>query len=112
MQKPDLLDHFIGEREQRWRHFKAERVGSFKINDQFELRRLLNWQVGGPRTTKNSAGISTGFPIIVGKISSLDNQIAGCCELPILIDRGHRMTQGQHGELLAPRVEECIGSDH
>jgi hypothetical protein len=36
-----LLDHLIGEREQRWRHVQAERLSGFKIDYQFELRRLF-----------------------------------------------------------------------
>jgi hypothetical protein len=39
-QRPGLLDHLVGEREQLVRHFKAERLRGLEVDHQFELRRL------------------------------------------------------------------------
>src|SRR5436305_14396291 len=41
-----LLDHFVGDGEQRRGHFKSERLGSSKIDDEIESRRLLDGDVG------------------------------------------------------------------
>ena len=42
-----LLDHLIGPLEQRRRDREAEGIGCLEIDDQLELRRLLDGQVGG-----------------------------------------------------------------
>ena len=41
-----LLDHLVGAVEQHWRHFEAERLGSFQVNHQFVFGRRLHRQVG------------------------------------------------------------------
>jgi hypothetical protein len=35
-----LLDHLVGDREQRRRHGKAEHTGALDVDDQFEFGRL------------------------------------------------------------------------
>jgi hypothetical protein len=37
-----LLDHLVGEREQRWRNCEAECPGRLQVDDQLELRRLFD----------------------------------------------------------------------
>ena len=37
-----LIDHLIGQREQRGRHGEAERIRGLAINDEFELCRQLD----------------------------------------------------------------------
>jgi len=45
LQKPDLLDHVLGAGKQRWRHFKAERLGGFEIDEQLDFCGLLDRQI-------------------------------------------------------------------
>jgi hypothetical protein len=40
-----LFDHLVGAGEQRRRHFEAERLRRFQIDDQLELRGLLDGQI-------------------------------------------------------------------
>jgi hypothetical protein len=43
-----LFDDLVRPPQHRRRDREAERLGGFEVDDQLELRRLLDWQVGGP----------------------------------------------------------------
>ena len=47
------FDHFVGGREERWRHRQAERLRRLEIDDEIELSRLFYRQVAGLRATQN-----------------------------------------------------------
>src|SRR5215472_6726054 len=53
---PASFDHLVGASKQRRRHFEAERLSSFHIDDQFEASWLLHWQFGGIIAAENTAG--------------------------------------------------------
>ena len=48
-----LLNDLIRPQEQRRRDGEAERLRGFEVDDQFELRGLLDWQVGGLGTMQD-----------------------------------------------------------
>ena len=52
-----LLDHFVGGREQFVRHGEAEHPGGRGVDDQLELGRLHDRQIGGLLALENAAGI-------------------------------------------------------
>src|SRR6516162_8395861 len=54
------FDYLVGEREQLVRHGNADRPGGGEVDDQIELRRLLDWQVGGLVAFENAARIDAG----------------------------------------------------
>ena len=43
-----LLDHLVGERQQRRRHFDLEQACSMQIYDELKLSRAVHWPVRGP----------------------------------------------------------------
>src|SRR5215468_4863599 len=47
VRKLGLLDQFVRKREQRGRHGETERLGNLDVDDQLELSRLLDGEVGG-----------------------------------------------------------------
>src|SRR5262249_871480 len=107
-----LLDHFVGAREQRQRHREAECPGSLEINNHLHLGGLLYGKIRRLLAFKNPAGVEAHQTIRVCKTASVANQAASRRELTILVNRGHRETDRQCGELPALGVEEYIGADH
>ena len=55
--------------EQRRRNGEAERPGGLEVDDQFELGRLLDRQVGGLRALENAADIDAGLTIRVARLA-------------------------------------------
>src|SRR5712692_4911554 len=58
-----LLDHFVGEREQRRRDFEAERFRGFEVDHELELGGLNYRQVGGLLALENPPGVNAGLAI-------------------------------------------------
>src|SRR5258706_14710640 len=107
------FDHLVGEREQRWRNFDAECLGSVQIDEELDLGDLLNWQVGRLVAFQNSAGINASLPVRFRSASSITQQPAGRDELAGVKDRDDRMSDRQCGKLTASAEEERrIGRDH
>jgi hypothetical protein len=53
VQTPRSFDHLVGAGDERWRHFEGERLGGGQIDDEVELRRLLDRNVAWLRPAQN-----------------------------------------------------------
>src|SRR5262249_51604361 len=66
-----LFDHLVGDVQQTKWHSEPKRFGGLEVDDQIELRRLLDRQVGRFFALKDAAGIDADLMICVGKIRSV-----------------------------------------
>ena len=97
-----LFDHLIGGDEQRLRHGQAEYTGGLVIDDELELARLHDRQVGGLRTLEDAAGIGAGLTICVDKVGSVAYQATGFDKVAQRIRRGDRVARRQVDQLDTP----------
>src|SRR5438876_10247555 len=70
------LDHLVAASEQGRRNFQAEHLGSGQVDDEVELGRLLNRDVGWLRPAQNLVDIVGGAPEHVRPICSIRHQTA------------------------------------
>ena len=63
MHHSSLLDYLVGNRQQRFRDGDAERLGGREIDDELELGRLHDRQVGGLGAFENAPSIDANLTI-------------------------------------------------
>jgi len=88
-----LIDHLIGAREQRLRHFEAERLGGLQIDHQLVFGRRLHRQVGRLLAPEDAVDVAGGSPVLIDKIRPVGHQPAG----------GRHIARDVHGGKLVPR---------
>ena len=66
--------HLVGAGEQKRRDFDADGPGGFKIDNQFELVRCLDRQVGRIRAAQDTINIRRGAPVLAHQIDSVNRQ--------------------------------------
>src|SRR5215469_12888720 len=52
------LDHLVGAHEHRWRYGQTKRLGGLQIDDQLNLGRLLDRQIGGLLSLQDPCGVN------------------------------------------------------
>src|SRR5271154_3306325 len=77
-----LFDHLVSNGEHARRNGEAKRLRGLEIYNQFELSRLLNWQVRWLRPAQNFVDIFGGVPEQVRKARSIGHQTAHSYVLP------------------------------
>ena len=82
-----LLDHHIGKREELVRHRQAKRLSSVEVDDQFELSRLLDRQVGWFLAFEDAARIDAGPLTRIHNVRRVADQSADVRKLTRAIDR-------------------------
>src|SRR5262252_3073330 len=60
-----LFDDLVGVAEQRVWDGEAERLGGLEVDDELELCRLLDWQIGRLRTLQDLVHIACSTPVHV-----------------------------------------------
>src|SRR5262245_29517027 len=69
-----LFDHLVGAREQRRRHFEAERLRGIPVDNEFVFRGRLHRQVGRLRSPENSINIVSCAPKRIDRIRSIEHE--------------------------------------
>src|SRR5262249_26979895 len=70
------LDHLVGAGEQHRRHVDAEQLRRLLVEDEFELGRLHDWQIGRFCPLEDSADIDADLTIAVGNARAIAHQAA------------------------------------
>ena len=97
--------------EQHWRHVDAERPRRLQVDDELELGRLHDWQVGGLGALENVAGIDADLTKHVHNVGSVAHQSADCDMITIRISRRNFFARRQSGKLRTAAGEEAVASD-
>src|SRR3712207_4522870 len=106
-----LLDYLVGASEDFRRDRQAECLGSLSIDNQLDLRGLLDRQLSRSLALANPPGIDTRQAIGIGYAGSVAHQTAGRCELAKVVDSGRRVACRQSSEPFMLAGEERIGVD-
>ena len=72
-----LLDHLIGEGEQRRRNSEAERPGGLEVDDELEFGGLHDREVGGLLAVENPAGVDADLAIGISDAGPVAHQATG-----------------------------------
>ena len=69
-----LFDHLVGAQQESFRDFKTERLGGRQIDDEIELGRLLDRDLGRLRPAQNLVDKIGGASIQVQEVRSIGHQ--------------------------------------
>jgi hypothetical protein len=69
-----LFDDLVGAGEDRWRHGQPERFGGLEIDDQLEVGRLVDGQIGGLGAVEDLSEVNASLMIGSGEAGPVADQ--------------------------------------
>src|SRR6516164_3111422 len=105
------LDHLVGAGRERGWDFHAEDLCGLQIEDEFELRGLLNWQIGGLCAFENASGIDADLTIDVETICAIAHQSACFHPVAPLKHGGNGMPGRLCNDLNQAGGKHAVGND-
>jgi hypothetical protein len=100
----DLLDQLVGGGGQSERHVEAKRLGSLEVDDQLEIRHLLDRQVARFFALKNPANVDANQAIPIRDADIIAHQATGHGGLAPCENGGKRVAGGQCEDLFLSEV--------
>src|SRR5262245_3075244 len=110
-QRSALLDHLVGEQLYRVRHLDAECPSRLQVDDELELGRLQDRQIGGFCALEDLAGVDADLAKIVQNGGAVAHQPADFDKLARVIGRWNGITRRERRKLDTPADEEYVGGD-
>src|SRR5207302_5262980 len=100
------FNHLVGAAEQRDWERQAKRLGGLEVDEQLNLRGLLDREFRRLGARKNPASKDTTLMAPISNVASVAHEAARRHEFAKLVNRGHSVANSQRRELFAPAREE------
>jgi hypothetical protein len=100
---PSLLDHLIRPLEQVDWHCQTEFFCRFEVNDEFKLRRLLDWKVSRLGASENLIHVTSRTALQVNIVDSIRHETALIDICPLVISSWQPASIGKLNDSL------CLG---
>ena len=91
--------------------FEAKRFRGLEVDDQLELCRLLDGQIGRFRALENPTRVIAAQAIVFSNPTSVAHQTAGYDKFAKLENRRNRVTRRQSDKLIASAEENWVVSE-
>src|SRR5215813_7560449 len=105
------LNHLVRPREEGCRNRQPKRLGRLEVNDQLELGRLLDWEVGGLGSLENAIDIRGSTSRKILAVATVGHEPANLdkesrwkdCRQPLLGSEGDDPRSEEHTSELQSR---------
>src|SRR6267378_1903950 len=103
-----LFNYLIRPPQQRGRDREAEGFGGLEVDDQLELRGLLDGQIAGFGALEDLVNVDSGAPEEILRVRRIANKAAILRDMGVIRrQRWEPMLQGKVAGRFAVRVQEC-----
>src|SRR5207245_2196042 len=106
-----LFDHLVRSQQQRRRDRQAERLRRLEVDDQLELRRLLDGKVGGLGASKDLVYVTGDTAIEFSKHRSVSHQPSSSRDLAPFVHRCDASSRGHFNDPLVLSIEAREGGN-
>src|SRR6266849_516285 len=102
------FNHLVGTREQRWRHDKAERFCSFKIQDKFEFGWLLYRKLPRLLALEDTIHVGRRASVDIQQVGPIGHETAAGNIKSIRVYRWHSVARSQSDDQILIHRHKCV----